>query len=66
MQSDAHTQAALSFSTWLCVVCVWVYDELAGDPQAGLAPGTRWEDVPGGWTCPDCGVSKQDFEMVRL
>ena len=32
----------------------------------GIAPGTRWEDVPETWTCPDCGVTKSDFEMVEL
>lgn len=66
MRSDVVSPDQPSFNTWLCVVCGWVYDEGAGAPQAGLAPGTRWEDVPDSWTCPDCGVSKQDFEMVRL
>ena len=31
---------------WRCLVCDFVYDEAKGDPAAGLAPGTRWEDVP--------------------
>lgn len=66
MRSDAASPDHPPSSTWLCVVCGWVYDERVGAPQAGLAPGTRWEDVPDSWTCPDCGVSKQDFEMVRL
>ncbi|QRR32263.1 rubredoxin [Hydrogenophaga sp. YM1] len=66
MRSEAAPPDGPPFSTWLCVVCGWVYDERTGAPQAGLAPGTRWEEVPDSWTCPDCGVSKQDFEMVRL
>nr|WP_242540305.1 rubredoxin [Trinickia mobilis] len=32
-------------------------------PEAGIAPGTRWEDVPGDWICPDCATGKHDFEM---
>ncbi len=50
---------------WECIVCGWVYDEVKGDPESGLAPGTRWEDVPDDWTCPECGVGKDDFEMIE-
>ena len=35
-------------------------------PDEGIAPGTRWEDVPINWTCPECGARKEDFEMVQL
>ena len=52
------------FRTFTCQVCGHVYDEAAGDPAAGIAPGTRWEDVPESWSCPDCGVKKSDFQMV--
>lgn len=54
------------FRTWMCVVCGFIYDEADGLPEEGIAPGTRWEDVPDDWTCPDCGVGKDDFEMVEL
>jgi rubredoxin len=50
----------------MCVVCGWVYDEAAGDPEHGIVPGTRWEDVPESWSCPDCGVAKAEFEMVAV
>jgi rubredoxin len=49
-----------------CIVCGWIYDEAAGAPNEGIAPGTRWEDVPDSWACPDCGVGKSDFEMVQI
>jgi rubredoxin len=49
-----------------CIVCGYTYDEAKGDPEHGIAPGTRWEDVPEGWECPDCGVAKSDFEMVEV
>ena len=46
---------------YICNVCQWVYDPEVGDPDSGIAPGTRWEDVPEGFTCPLCGVSKEQF-----
>tara|TARA_B110001454_G_C12660045_1_gene409138 strand:+ start:674 stop:841 length:168 start_codon:yes stop_codon:yes gene_type:complete len=49
-----------------CMMCGWVYDEALGDPDEGLAPGTKWEDIPDDWTCPDCGASKEDFEMEEI
>ena len=51
---------------WLCVVCGLIYDEAKGWPADGIAPGTRWEDVPDDWKCPDCLVGKADFEMMEI
>ena len=51
---------------WQCVVCGFVYDEAEGMPAEGIAPGTPWDDIPEDWECPDCGVSKADFEMVEF
>lgn len=51
---------------YMCVICGYVYDEAKGVPEQGIAPGTKWEDVPENWTCPDCGASKTDFEMVQI
>ncbi len=50
----------------MCQNCGWTYDEAQGDPRSGLAPGTRWADVPEDWSCPDCGSGKADFTMVEL
>jgi rubredoxin len=47
-----------------CVVCGFIYDEALGLPEDGIPPGTKWADVPADWECPDCGVSKADFELV--
>jgi rubredoxin len=52
--------------TFQCIVCGYVYDEASGDPEHGFKPGTLWADVPADWTCPECGVSKVDFEMVEV
>lgn len=29
---------------YVCEVCGWVYDEEAGAPEQGIAPGTKFED----------------------
>jgi len=47
-----------------CTICGYIYDPEDGDPHAGIAPGTAFEDIPIDWTCPICGVSKKDFIMM--
>ena len=54
------------FKKWECIVCGWIYDEEQGLPEEGIPPGTKWEDVPVDWVCPDCGVGKEDFDMIPL
>jgi rubredoxin len=51
---------------WQCILCSFVYEEEKGLPEEGIAPGTRWEDVPEEWSCPECGASKIQFEMVEV
>jgi rubredoxin len=51
---------------WDCVVCGFIYDEAEGLPDEGIEPGTAWNNVPEDWVCPDCGVGKDDFEMVEI
>jgi rubredoxin len=47
---------------YVCTICGYVYDPEQGDPDNGVAAGTKWEDVPDDWECPVCGASKDDFE----
>ena len=54
------------YKTWQCVLCAFVYDEASGMPEDGIAPGTRWEDVPESFGCPDCSAKKADFEMIEF
>jgi rubredoxin len=54
------------FKRYICVICGFVYDEAKGLPEEGFPPGTRWDDIPLNWVCPDCGASKADFEMVEI
>lgn len=49
-----------------CIVCGFIYDEAEGCEVDGIPPGTKWEDVPDDWVCPECGVAKEDFEMIEL
>ncbi len=51
---------------WQCMVCGFIYEEELGLPEEGIAPGTRWGEIADDWMCPDCGVSKEDFEMLEL
>jgi len=56
---------ALADKPWrqyICVACGLIYDEREGDPDGGLAPGTRFADIPDDWECPVCGVTKKDFK----
>ena len=49
---------------WECIVCAYVYDPAKGDPDSGVAPGTKFEDLPADWVCPECGVTKDNFKKV--
>lgn len=62
----AGIHAATGYKKWQCLLCAFYYDEAAGMPDEGIAPGTRWEDVPETWNCPDCSASKADFQMVEV
>lgn len=57
---------ATPFNSYLCVICGFIYEEEKGCPEDGIAPGTRWEDVPPNWACPECGARKDDFELIRI
>ena len=46
---------------YVCNVCGYVYDPEKGDPDNGVPPGTKFEDLPDDWVCPLCGAGKQDF-----
>ena len=46
---------------YVCNICGYVYDPEKGDPDNGIKPGTKFEDLPDDWICPLCGASKEDF-----
>lgn len=46
---------------YICEVCGWTYDEDEGAPEQGIAPGTKFEDLPDIFACELCGVGKENF-----
>ena len=54
------------FKTFQCGTCGFIYDEAEGLPDEGFPPGTRWADIPDSWNCPDCGMSKAQFDMEEV
>jgi rubredoxin-NAD+ reductase len=53
-----------SYCRWICDACGFIYDEAKGDPDSGLAPGTRYQDIPDDWQCPLCGLTKADLRLL--
>ncbi len=50
---------------YVCDVCGWEYDEATGAPDHGIAPGTKFEDLPDDFECPLCGVGKDSFSEAE-
>ncbi|MEO8523509.1 MAG: rubredoxin [Caldimonas sp.] len=61
VESATRSAASDDGERWRCGLCGFVYDEATGQPEAGVAPGTRWRDVPGNWHCSDCDAAKAEF-----
>lgn len=67
-QRTAVAQAVQALAPWqqyICHACGYIYNEADGDPDSGLAAGTRYCDIPEDWACPLCGVTKSDFEIFQ-
>ncbi|MDR0790048.1 MAG: rubredoxin [Bacteroidales bacterium] len=47
-----------------CTACGYIYNPAVGDPANGIAPGTKFEDLPDDWCCPLCGLGKEAFEVA--
>ncbi len=56
----------LPYKRYMCLLCGFIYDEALGWPDDGIPPGTRWEDISPAWSCPECGATKDDFEMIEM
>ncbi len=50
---------------WICEACGFLYDESEGDPDGGIPPGTKFEDIPDNWVCPVCGAHAR-WTSLRL
>lgn len=54
------------YKSYMCQLCGLIYNEAEGWPEDGIPAGTLWENVPETWLCPECGASKDDFEMMEI
>ena len=52
------------YRVFKCLNCGYCYDEAEGCPDLDVPPGTRWEDLPEDFLCPQCGSDMRDFEEV--
>lgn len=50
---------------WQCRFCSHVYEEAVGDPDNDIPPGTALDDLPDHWFCPDCGATKEDYDLIE-
>jgi rubredoxin len=60
-QENGQPQERKRMDKYVCTICDYVYDPAVGDPENGIAPGTRFEDLPDDWVCPPCGAPKSEF-----
>ena len=53
-------------ASFRCPGCGYTYNESQGNEFEGFPPGTKWEEVPEDWSCPECSVrDKMDFEQIE-
>ena len=61
-----HGKDAPIMKQYRCMVCDYIYDPAAGDPESGIPPGTQFEQLPQDWVCPLCQVGRSEFEAVKI
>jgi len=64
-KSETHKAEVTRMDKYKCTVCGYIYDPEKGDPDSGIKPGTRFEEIPEDWVCPVCGVGKDQFERMN-
>ncbi|SMF99689.1 Rubredoxin [Burkholderia singularis] len=64
--SECDMSEVIEYKSWVCLICGWIYNEAEGLPDEGIAPGTRFADIPDDWRCPLCDVSKEEFAAVEF
>ena len=62
---DSKWKGAEFMARYQCMYCEEIYDEELGEPYKGIAPGTRFEDLPESYTCAICGVPKENFRKMK-
>jgi rubredoxin len=64
LNQECVVSEVVEYKSWVCLICGWIYNESQGLPDEGIAPGTRFADIPADWRCPECDVGKEDFVVV--
>ena len=64
-EGEEEKEAMLKMVKYRCKVCGYIYDSQLGDPGGDIKPGTLFEELPGDWVCPVCGVNKDEFERME-
>ena len=59
-----QTLAEQAPSCYECRSCGYVYEPSKGDNKTNIPPGTLFEDLPQGWKCPVCNVSRAQFRDI--
>lgn len=49
---------------YVCNGCGFEYNPGVGDMENDIVPGTKYEELPEEWTCPECGEEKTAFIEV--
>ena len=64
-ESKQPSNKESTMKQYICEICGYVYDPEVGDPDHGIPAGTPFENLPDDWTCPTCGVPKDNFKPVE-
>jgi rubredoxin len=62
--ADFNQRRVIGMKKYICNVCGFIYDPEIGLPDEGIAPGTPFDDLPDDWVCPECGMTKADFDEM--
>ncbi len=65
LENENNKKQEEQMTKYICDVCGYVYDPEIGDPENGIKPGTKFEDLPADWVCPVCGADKTNFSPVE-
>ena len=63
VEQESKMQGDGKMQKYICEVCGYIYDPVAGDPDGGIEPNTPFEDIPDDWVCPVCGAAKSQFTI---
>ena len=54
----------MKYNKYVCLPCGYIYDEEKGLPEEDISPFTKWENISSDWLCPECGATKDQFEIL--